>query len=88
MTHVEFHRAVRAIANGRYCTSQIAVSEHRDGHIKIQYAAYIEGVGWCGLGLEEQSPLEVLAELRSRDASPPVTDDRDTLIDELGGLPS
>lgn len=62
MTHAEFHAALKAIAAGRYFSSDIKVSEHPNGVtcMSVSFAGYIEGVG-CRLGATPASVLEAFA---------------------------
>lgn len=57
----EFKRAVKKLANGRYHTVQLNITEYHDGEVKYNYAAYIGDVGWTKFS--NSTPEDALTEL-------------------------
>jgi hypothetical protein len=46
MNHAEFHKAVGAIAEGRYFSTSTEASTHTSGKTELTWRAYVEGPGW------------------------------------------
>ncbi|HEU4731724.1 MAG TPA: hypothetical protein VFT22_27700 [Kofleriaceae bacterium] len=71
MNHADFHKAVRAIANGVYFTTVIEASESssRFGQpiLTFEFKAYIDGPGWKNGPTAESVLMELLLPKRSID---------------------
>jgi len=63
VTHAEFHAAVKAIANGRYFSTEVSTTEHEDGQIRLGWRAYIDGKAWTETHADPMATLRDLKEI-------------------------
>jgi hypothetical protein len=78
MSHKDFHTAIGAIAAGRYFSTQIDCSTQCDGDFRLEYACYIEKLGWsrtCATGEEAVERMRIMAS----NAPKPTIDNADPL---------
>jgi hypothetical protein len=79
MNHAEFHQAVVALAEGRYCSTKVQATTNSKGQVTVAWSAYDGGHGWTN---DYPTPEEALAELRGETKPEP-----ETRLEDIGESP-
>jgi hypothetical protein len=83
MNHAEFHQAVVALAEGRYCSTQVQATTNSEGQVTVAWSAYVSttdgGHGWTN---DYPTPEEALAELRGESKPEP-----EMRLEDIGASP-